>query len=64
MCVWFQALQMPYFSNKPYPTPNQFLPQLKNNKKDVMDHGKPSLKRKLDGDSGNRIYLTEVMKIT
>ncbi|WAQ99014.1 CDK7-like protein, partial [Mya arenaria] len=32
-----RALQSEYFRSKPYPTPSHLLPQLKNNKKEVMD---------------------------
>lgn len=55
--LYFQALKMSYFSNKPYPTPNHLLPQLKNNKKEVMDQCKPSLKRKIEGDSGMSVLV-------
>ncbi|XP_052283620.1 cyclin-dependent kinase 7-like [Dreissena polymorpha] len=48
-----QALQKAYFQCKPYPTPYHLLPQLKNNKKEVMDLCRPSLKRKMESETGN-----------
>ncbi|XP_060573992.1 cyclin-dependent kinase 7-like isoform X3 [Ruditapes philippinarum] len=46
-----QALKSDYFLNKPYPTPNHLLPMIGNTKKEIMDQCKPSLKRKIDGES-------------
>jgi hypothetical protein len=53
----FQALKSDYFLNKPYPTPNHLLPMIGNTKKEIMDQCKPSLKRKIDGESGMFIYI-------
>ncbi|XP_052793792.1 cyclin-dependent kinase 7-like [Mya arenaria] len=47
------ALQSEYFRSKPYPTPSHLLPQLKNNKKEVMDQCRPSLKRKMEGEQSS-----------
>jgi len=47
-CSATEALNMPYFSNKPAPTPREKLP-MPGSFKDKVDE-KPSLKRKLLGD--------------
>lgn len=45
------ALKKPYFSNKPYPTPNHLLPKVGNNR-DIIAQCRPSLKRKIEGEDG------------
>ena len=49
---FLQGLKMPYFSNKPPPTPGPDLPRPSTNKLPVKDEHRPSLKRKLESVAG------------
>ena len=51
ICILFQALQCSYFYTKPLPTPGHLLPRVNGNKSLNLNN-KPSLKRKLEGDTG------------
>lgn len=46
-----EALQCNYFYSKPLPTPGHLLPRVNGNKSQNLNN-KPSLKRKLEGDTG------------
>ena len=49
---------MPYFKNKPAPTPGPQLPRPKSSSEAVKEELRPNLKRKLESIGGMYMYLT------